>query len=147
MGVQTDVLIADPDEAQAVADTECPAVDREGFTFSGFDRVQLCTLLSILKTGAPEAEFDRYLDRIKVVTASSGEWPVVSIVPAELVAEVSAVGGLEGDEFEVLAAAWAMTEEFEGWSPSDVRQLLRDLGDLAESASLQDKCLLLWQIL
>jgi hypothetical protein len=147
MGVQTQVLIADPDEAQAMADTECPAVDREGFTFGGFDRVQLCTLLSILKTGAPEAEFDRYLDRIKVISASSAEWPVVSVVPAELVAEVCAVAGLEGEEFEALAAAWATTEEFEGWSPPDVRQLLRELGHLAESASLQDKCLLLWQIL
>jgi hypothetical protein len=147
MGVQTDVLVADADEAQAIADTECPAVDREGFTVSGFDRVQLCTLLSLLKSDAPDAELDRYLDGIKVISASSGEWPVVSVVSAEVVAEVSAIAGLEDEEFEVLAAAWATTEEFEGWSPSDVRQLLRDLGDLAESALLQDKCILLWQIL
>jgi hypothetical protein len=145
MGVQTDVVIANPDDAQAVADTDGPAAGRGGFTFNGFDRVQLCTLLSLIKAGGPDAEFERYLDRIDVVSASSGEWPVVSVVRPELVTEVAAVAGLEAPEFEALAAAWAATEEFAGWSGSDVQQLLRELGDLAESASLQRKCLLLWQ--
>jgi hypothetical protein len=145
MGVQTHVVISDPDAAEAVADSACPTADRDGFTFNGFDRVQLCTLLSLLKAGEPDAEFERYLDRIDVVSASSGEWPVVSVVPLELVTELSAVARLEGAEFEALAAAWAATEEFAGWSSADVRGLLRELGDLAESALLQGKCVMLWQ--
>src|SRR5262245_31230108 len=115
MSAQTDVVIADPDEAQAVADSDGPAADRDGFTFSGFDCVQMCILLSLLKVGEPYAEFERYLDRIDVVSASSGEWPVVSVVPTELVAEVAEVAGRDEAEFEALAAAWAATEEFAGW--------------------------------
>jgi hypothetical protein len=145
VGMRTDVVVADSDEAQAVADTDGPAADRDGFTFNGFDHVQLCTLLSLLKAGEPGAEFERYLDRIQVVNASSGEWPVVSVVLPQLVAEVATVTGLDEDEFEALAARWAATEEFVGWSGSDVRDLLRDLGDLAETASLQDKCLIIWR--
>ena len=92
MGVQTDVVIADLDEVRAVADTDGPAADRNGFKFNGFDRVQLCTLLSLLRSGRPDADFERYLDRIDVVCASSGKWPIVSVVPPELVAEVRGKG-------------------------------------------------------
>src|SRR3954453_14235997 len=112
MGVRTDVVIADPDEAQAVADKHDPAADREGFTFNGFDRVQLCTLLSLLKAGGPDAEFEPDLDRIEVVSTSAVEWPIVSVVPPDLVVQVAAVAGLDEAEFEALAAAWAATEEF-----------------------------------
>jgi hypothetical protein len=145
MGVQTDVVIADPDEAQALANTDDPAAARQGFTFSGFDCVKLGTLISLLKTGGPDAGLERCLHRIDVVRASSREETVVSVVPPELVAEVVAVAGLEGAEFDALAASWEATEEFAGWSRADVRELLRQLGDLAESASLRGKCLMVWQ--
>jgi hypothetical protein len=145
VGVQTDVVIAGLDEAQAVARSDCPAADRAGFTFNGFDRVQLCTLLSLLRAGRPDVEFENYLDRIEVVSAFSGESPAVSVVPPEMVALVARVAGLDGTQFEALAATWAATEEFAGWSGSDVRELLRELGDLAESALLEGKCLLIWQ--
>lgn len=121
MGVRTDVVIADVDEAKAVADTDDPATNRNGFTFNGFDHVQLCTLLSLLTSGGPDADFETYLDRINVVSASSGEWPAVSVVIPELVAEVAAVAALEGSQFEALVAAWASTEEFAGWSGADVQ--------------------------
>jgi hypothetical protein len=68
-------------------------------------------------------------------------------VKPEQVAELAAVAGLDDAEFEALAESWATTEEFAGWSGADVRELLRELGDLAESASLQGKCLMLWQSL
>lgn len=147
MGVQTEVVVASPEEAQVVADTDSPAASWDGFTFNGFDRVQLCTLLSLLKGGGPYAEFERYLDRIEVVNASFGEWPVVSVVPPELIADLATVAALDESEFESLAISWAATEEFVGWSATDVRGLLRELCDMADSASLQGKCIMLWQSL
>jgi hypothetical protein len=71
---------------------------------------------------------------------------VVGVRP-EQVAELAAVAGLDDDEFEALAEAWAATEEFAGWSAAEVRDLLREMGDLAESALLQDKWVMLWQSL
>jgi hypothetical protein len=68
-------------------------------------------------------------------------------VGADEVAELAAVAGMEGDELVRLSGAWGGTSEFEGWSGSDVSELLRAIGDLAESAALECKCLLLWQCL
>lgn len=147
MGVQTDVVIANLNEAQVIADTATPTGKWEGFTFNGFDHVHLCTLLSLLKTGSPDAEFEHYLNVIEPVSAPADAGPVVVAVKPEQVAELTVVAGLEDDEFEALAVSWSATEEFAGWSASDVRELLRELGDLAESASLQGKCLMLWQSL
>jgi hypothetical protein len=147
MGVQTDVVIADLDDAQTIAATATPTADREGFTFNGFDHVQVCTLLSLLKAGRPDAEFGRYLGVVEPVAVGGEEGPVVVGIKPEQVAELAAVAGLDEAEFGTLAASWAATEEFAGWSGSDVRELLRDLGDLAESASHQGKCLMLWQSL
>jgi hypothetical protein len=145
MGVETYIVIGDLFEAQAIAASDDPAAGREGFSFRGFDRVQLCTLLSLMKSGGPDVEYERYLSKIDVFSPSSGEWPVVSLVPAELVAEIAVVARFEGSDFEDLAASWQVTEEFVGWLRSDVRDLLQQLGDLAESASLQGKCLILQQ--
>jgi len=69
MGVQTDVVIADMDEAQAIAETATPTSEWEGFTFNGFDHVQLCTLLSLLKAGRPDAEFQLYLGIVEPPSA------------------------------------------------------------------------------
>jgi hypothetical protein len=107
----------------------------------------LCTLLSLLKTGSPDAQFERYLSLVEPVSEPAEEGPVVVAVKPEQVDELAIVAGLEGAKFEALAALWAATEEFAGWSGSDVRELLRKLSDLAESASLQGKCLMLWQSL
>jgi hypothetical protein len=137
--------MAGADEAQAIADSDASASDREGFNFTGFDRVQLCTLLSLLKSGGAYSDFEPYLDTIDVVTASADEWPVVSIVKTERVSELAAVAAMEPDEFESLARLWEATEEFAGWSNKDVRDLLKQLGDLAELASLSGQCIMIWQ--
>jgi hypothetical protein len=147
MGVQTDVVIAGPDDAPAIAATATPTAKWDGFTFNGFDHVQVCTLLSLLRAGHPDAEFERYLGVVEPVATGGEEGPVVVGVRPEQVAELAAVAGLDEAEFEALAASWAATEEFAGWSVTDVRDLLRELGDLAESASLQGKWVMLWQSL
>lgn len=145
MAFQTDVLIASFDEVQAVADSDSPTADRNGFTFAGFDRVQVCTLLSLLESGTSDAQFDRYLDLIDVVPSSTDDWPVVSVIRPEQVAQLAAVATLEDAAFEKLAASWAATEEFECWAGSDVRDLLRELADLADTARLERKCVMIWQ--
>lgn len=145
MGFHTDILIADPHEAQEVADSESPTAERDGFTFIGFDRVQLCTLLSLLKSGTWDSCFEYYLEAIDVVRSSTNDWPVVSVLKPKEVAELAAAASLESSEFQRVATSWAATEEFEGWAGSDVRDLLQGLVDLADSAALQKKCIMIWQ--
>jgi hypothetical protein len=147
MGVQTDVVIASPDDGPAIATSATPTAEWQGFTCKGFDHVQVCTLLSLLQEGSAYAAFERYLKVVESVAVGGEEGPVVIGVRPEQVAELAAVAALEAAEFEGLAASWAATEEFAGWSAADVRELLRELGDLAQSASLQDKWVMLWQSL
>lgn len=145
MGFHTDILTADVGEAQDIADSESPAANRRGFTFTGFDRVQVCTLLSLIESGSWDTHFDRHLDNIDVVRSSADDWPVVSVIRPEQVEQLAAVASFEDAEFEKLADLWAATEEFEGWTQSDVRDLLRELADLADSARLECKSILIWQ--
>jgi hypothetical protein len=147
VGVQTDVVIADIEDAQAIADSGTPTSDWQGFTYNGFHNVQLCTLLSLLKTNRPDTEFDKFLNLIECVSVPTGEGPLVYAIKPEQVAELAPVARLDDPEFETLASSWHSTEEFVGWSNSDVQELLRELGDLAGSALLQGKCLMIWQSL
>ncbi len=148
MGVQTDVVIADLNEAQAIAETATPTAGWEGFSFNGFDHVQLCSLLSLLCAGNADAEFERNLGVVEPASAPAEEGPLVVAVMPDQVAELAAVARMETDEFESLASSWAAIEEFDGWSASDARELLRELGDLADSASLHSRgtavCPALW---
>jgi hypothetical protein len=99
----------------------------------------------LLLAGDPMQDFDRCLDLVEAVIPPADEGPVVFAVHADEVAALAAVVAMERDEFDRLSEAWGSTEEFEGWSKPEVSELLRAIGDLAESASLEGKCLLLWQ--
>ncbi len=94
MAFQTELLVADLNEAQDVADSGTPLRKRVGFSFTGFDRVQLCTLLSLIKSENSETCFDHYLDAVGVVRSSMGDWPVVTVVKQAEVDELSAVASL-----------------------------------------------------
>ncbi|WP_088252183.1 hypothetical protein [Fimbriiglobus ruber] len=147
MGVQTDVVIAPLSDAQAIADSTTPTTEWEGFTFNRFDHVHLCTLLSLLKTGRSDVEFQHYLSATEPVAVHGEEGSVVVGIKPELVIELAVVAGLEKSEFEALAQKWQATEELGGWSIPDIRDLLRRLGALAQAASLQGMWLMLWQSL
>ncbi|MCE9545695.1 MAG: hypothetical protein K8T25_09285 [Planctomycetia bacterium] len=147
MGVQSDLIIADLAEAQAVAETDCPAADWDGFTFNGLDNVKLCTLLSLLHAGDPTLKFDHYLNLVDVASLPAEEGPVVFALKSQQVTELAAISSLEVAEFEKLAKSWGCTEELERWSGAEVSELLQAIGDLAETAMLERKCLLLWQSL
>jgi hypothetical protein len=145
--VHSDLVIADLDEAPAVAASDSPVAEWAGFTFNGLDSVKLCTLLSVLRSADPLVGFERYLALVQDVGSPGAKGPSVCAVAPDQVAELAGVAAMEEDEFDRVAAAWGKTEEFEGWSESETTELLRAVGDLAESASLDRKCLLLWQSL
>lgn len=147
MGVQTDVVIADPDDGAAIAAAVTPTTKWEGFTFNGFDHVQVCTLLSLLKVGSPGVQFEHYLSLIQPVAVGGDEGPVVIGIKPAQVAELATVAQLDDAAFQAVAASWAATDEFDGWLPADSQELLRALGDLAESALRQGKWVMLWQSL
>ena len=109
----------------------------------GIDNVKLATLLSLRRSGSPDAEYDTCLDAVREMTGSE-EGPWVFAVASEHLRSLAEIAALEDDEFDALTNAWGATEEFEGWERAEVSAVLREIGDLAETANLHRKVLMLW---
>jgi hypothetical protein len=70
--------------------------------------------------------------------AESGESGVLS-VPTEIRDALATA-----DDLDAVAERWAATDELEEWSPEDVRQVLREVRQLAEDARASDSQLWYW---
>ncbi|OAI53151.1 hypothetical protein AYO47_01010 [Planctomyces sp. SCGC AG-212-M04] len=146
MGVSSELVVADSAEAESVTDSDEPSGSWEGFAFAGLDRIKLTTLAAILEQGEAYESLDSRLDAISVVR-NSDDGPWVDVLPPEMVLTLSRIASMEGDSIQDLLEKWSATDELEGWGKNDVCDLLREIGDLAESAVLQRKTLLLWTCL
>jgi hypothetical protein len=145
MGWQTDVVAAAISESQSIANMESPAASYVGFTFNGFDRVNVCTLLCLLEANNSLECFDKHLDAMKIVTRTNEEWPTVTVIAPAQVEKLADVASWDATRFQVLAKQWRSTEEFEGWVESDVDDLLQTFVDLAETAVLNKQTVMIWQ--
>lgn len=100
--------------------------------------------MSIQRSGSADGALEACLDAVQDVAGSSENGPFVSVISGGYLATLAIVAGLDAHELDRLAQEWAKTEEFEDWEFADVRDLLRSIGELAESASLQGKSAMLW---
>jgi hypothetical protein len=145
MSIETHVVAAPLSDGSSIADSDSPTHDREGFTFTGFDHIQACTLLSLLDADNPQSELESYLDSITVIHSAAGQWPAVAVISPDNVAKLATIASMDETDFDTLAEAWAETDEFDGWSLTDVLDLLRDLSDLADVASIHNHCIMIWR--
>jgi len=51
---------------------------------------------------------------------------------------------MEPERLQAVTRQWSETEELEGWELEDVEFVLQEMADLADTARLQNKTLLLW---
>jgi hypothetical protein len=144
MGVQSELVIADRSEAEAVAVSDEPSRSWNGFAFGGLDHVQLIPLWALIESGSADNDLDARIDAVPVIP-DSDKGPWVAILPDKMVTALSRIAALDEDEFQSLLGKWSSTEEFEGWDEADVSALLREVGDLADTARLEGKTLLLWR--
>ncbi len=143
MGMVSQVLIASPSEADAVAASDEPSQTWDGFTYRGLDRIKLATLWALVESGSVNNRIDERLDQIRTIPeGDQGPW--VDIIPTRMLSVLSSIGAMEGDEQASVAEDWGRTEELEGWDPSEVLDLVRNIGDTAETAQLEGKTLLIW---
>ena len=61
-----------------------------------------------------------------------------------MIESLASLANLEVDDFDNLAESWGSTDEFDGWAVDEVNDLLREVGDLAESAKLKGSAIMLW---
>lgn len=143
MGVQNFLLMASSEAAASVAAAAEPAEEWNGFRFRGLDNIKLITLWALIEAGSPDDDFESRLDQVpRISERESGPW--VDVVPDGMLSTLAEIASMEVEESAALASLWGQTEEFEGWEASDVQDLLCSIGDLADSAQLEGKMLLLW---
>jgi hypothetical protein len=142
MGVMTDLLLARPDEAEAVA-AEWPPQGRSRWAdveMKGQSPVTLGQLLAIIR----DVEWTPEIFEDKPLASGGQEGPWVTAVPADFVAEAA---GLDDDRFDQVAEAWSEIEEFEGWDVSEVRESLTLLRAFCRRARAEGSPMLMWMAL
>jgi hypothetical protein len=143
MGAPHELLIADTREVKAVLDTDDPIDAWEGFPCRDLDSAKLVSLWALVEGGDLRHEIARRRDDVPAIPDPYGH-PWVAVVPPPMLESLAAIAAMDDDEVERLAGEWGRGEEFEGWDRQEIFDLLRDVGDLAETALLERKTLLLW---
>jgi hypothetical protein len=123
MGVETDFVLARPDQADAALASVNPPQDFGGVYAKGLDPISLGALVTVL-TG--EEMLDDILDQYREVATENDGGKSVSAVPDALRAALVA---LPEEEIAETAAQWASMEDFEltGWDGQLAEDFIRDL--------------------
>jgi hypothetical protein len=141
MGVLTDFVVADRNDAQRVCDSDCPSQEFAGLDAKGIDAVKLGALHAILTGGELDPSF--MADGSVCSRGEDGPW--VFEVPADLVQRLAR---LNARQLRAVGAKWAATEEFspryENWPAEAVQQVLADLARLCKQAVGEGKAVLMW---
>jgi hypothetical protein len=139
MGVLTDIVVVDAEQAQDVLHAEVPSEAFPGFDAKGLDQIKLAVLRALL-TG--EEYDEEWVDNIPLVAGDeAGDGPWVFQLPDDIVAALADVPA--ADE-AAIAAEWAESEEFAGWDGETVTGMLHELAALARRAGEANKKLLMW---
>jgi hypothetical protein len=144
MGVLTDFVVTDRQDAQRVCDSDCPCKDFDGLDAKGIDTVKLGALYAILFG----KEFDATFMLDSSLCSGRDEGPWVFAVPTELVERLAR---LTAKQLQSVAAMWAATEQFspkyDNWPAEAVRQILEELVGLCRRAVAERKDVLMWMCL
>ena len=143
MGVTNYLLIADVSEAETVAAHEDPSRDWEGMNFQGLDIIKLVTLWSHIDAGSSNHQFEQRMDAVLRV-ASGDAGPFVEIAPPKMVSALAQVAEMNDDQISHIAESLSRLEDFSGWNPGDVVNLVRSVGNHAEMAATLGRSLLVY---
>ena len=137
MGILTNIVAADEDELESIADSLRPVDQWSGIEKRGLDTAKIATLHSLL-TGD---EFELAASFYEPV--AGGETAIVLRLAEEVMGKLASY---EEDALEAVAAELAATEEFEmeGWDNGEVHDLVQELADLARIADSQEQTLFVW---
>lgn len=144
MGVLTDFVVADREDAQRVCDAACPSEEFSGLDAKGIDPVKLGTLYAVLSN----TEFDLSFVSGDPLATGGDHGPWVMEVPPDLIQRLAK---LDTQGLTAAAAKWAKTEEFspkyDNWAAEAVHAVLAELAQLCAKAVATNKTVLMWMSL
>ena len=145
MGVLSELVIADETDAPRVAESDSPTREWDGIVWNTLDQIKLSSLWTILEGFAVDVnEVVRRVDHFRLLHEVSEHGPCVYAVPRKLRDLLAELSAKEPEELRGTIEAWAATDELQGWESSEVKELLQSLVDLSDTATLEDKGMLLW---
>ena len=138
MGILTNIIAADEDEAEAIGESSRPVEEWSGIERRSIDTAKIATLHCLL-TGD---EFDQAVGAYEPVYVAD-EGAVVLRIADEVMEKLAT---LDEEMLERVAEELAATEEFEmeDWDAEEVQALVMDLADLARLADSQGQVLFVW---
>lgn len=144
MGIISDFVIAQPNEAAIVIEEPAPTRRWPGVEAKGIGTIKLATLKFILD-GKPldTTPVVDYSTTIKNLAIAGEDGPWVFLVPEELVRQLAEV---PAGRLASVAKQWHQSEEFQldRWSEPEVLEVLGELRELASAARSTNKSVLLF---
>ncbi len=138
MGILTNIVAAEEDEAAAIGESLRPVDEWSGIERRGIDTAKIATLHCLL-TGD---EFEEAVGSYEPVYVAD-EGAVVLRIADEVMERLAT---LDEEALELVAEELAATEEYEmeQWDAADVQAMVFELGDLARLAESQGQVLFVW---
>jgi hypothetical protein len=148
MGITTDFVIAEASEAKAVLAEPAPTRRWPGVEANSIDTIRLSSLASILTGRALDGDtVFAYSEKFTFLESTGDNERHVLLLPDEF---VNRLASLKDNEIPGYAKTWLRTDEFRadgGWTEVEVREVLRELRNLASEAIRQNKPVLLqWSL-
>ncbi len=143
MGMINHLLVADVADAKAIAVHDDPSREWDGFFCQGLDRIKLVGLWALIEAGSPDDRSHERMDGIQTIAeGDAGPW--VDVLPSAMVSALASLAAMDDTEIAGLAASLCRMEDFEGWADDEVNDLVRSIGDQAETADLKGKTLMVY---
>ena len=143
MGLMNHLLVALPGEGKSILSSDDPSRDRDGFTFRGLDLIKLVSLWALVDGSRTDDRFEARMEAFQRI--DGGESGArVDILPELMVTSLASIAAMEDDEIAALENGWFAIDEFKGWNKLEIDGLVRSIGDLAETAQLDEKTLLVY---
>ncbi|MCC6738341.1 MAG: hypothetical protein IT452_04800 [Planctomycetia bacterium] len=144
MGGLSELVVAPAESAEEVLASDDPGRRWTSFAFKGMDNVKFALLLSMICSQSPDAEFTRWLEAVAPAGSEESGTPQVFRFSGEATRRLAEIASLGNDEVEDLAEDLQRVEDFEGWEIAEISELVRQSGDLADTAVLEETALFLW---
>lgn len=139
MAILTNIIAAEEDEAEAIAESLQPTDEWSGISLRDVDIAKIVTLHCVLTGDLFDDAAALYEP---VCFSATGEALVLRLADSAL----ERLAELDEDSVDAVASELAATEEFEyaGWEDAAVLDTLSALADLARIAESQGQVLFVW---
>jgi hypothetical protein len=139
MGLVTNIIAAEEDEAEAVAMSDRPVEEWTGIEARDIDAVKLATLHCLLN----DDSFEEALYAYEPILVLDDEGVLVLRIPDDVTEKLTR---LDEEGLERVGEELAATEVFEltGWPVEEVQALVVELSDVARVAESQGHVMLAW---